>query len=347
MTIAKTLERLGRTYELTEFSIQSLSIREHVSPALKGDEVCLKVNAVSLNYRDLLMVRGHYNPKLRFPVTPCSDGAGEIVEVGDAVKNFKVGDRVVANFMPDWIAGRLDERAARSALGGGGIGMLSEYVVLKEAALVAIPSHLSFEEAATLPCAAVTAWNALIATGNLKPGDTVLTLGTGGVSIFAIQIAMLAGADVIATSSSNDKLERLKKMGVKKLVNYKETADWSKVVLDLTGGRGVDHVVEVGGQGTIEKSLKSAALGGHVALIGVLAEPTGDFNPISILMKNIRVQGIYVGSREMFENMNRTFALHQLKPVIDKVFSFTEAPKAFDWLASGQHFGKVVIRISD
>ena len=341
-----TTQATLRAYEVKEFGIDSLAIQEQAAPALKAHEVRVKVHAVSLNYRDLMMVKGVYNPKMNRPFTPCSDGSGEVIEIGGSVTKWKVGDRVMAAFMPGWTSGRLHEGAGRSALGAGGVGMLSESVVLSEEAFVAIPEHLSYEEAATLPCAAVTSWQALIESGNLRAGETVLTLGTGGVSIFAIQFAIMSGAEVIATSSSDEKLEQLKKLGVTKLINYKKTPDWAKEVMKLTDGKGVDHVVEVGGAGTLENSLKSTSFAGHVAVIGVLTGVQADLNPRLILMKNIRVQGIFVGSREMFENMNRAITAHKLKPVIDKVFPFEEAAKAWQWLESGSHFGKVVIRVS-
>jgi NADPH:quinone reductase-like Zn-dependent oxidoreductase len=341
-----TTQATFRCYELDEFGIQSLAIKNRQATELKPYEVLVMVHAVSLNYRDLMMVLGRYNPKMKRPFTPCSDGAGTVLEVGSEVKRFKAGDRVMGAFMPDWTGGRLSEDSGRSALGGGGTGMLAEQVALPEHGLVRIPDHLSFEEAATLPCAAVTAWNALIESGNLRPGETVLTLGTGGVSVFAIQIALMTGCDVIATSGSDEKLARLKEMGVTKTINYKTTPDWSAEVLKLTGKRGVDHVVEVGGAGTLDQSLKSTAPAGHVAVIGVLSGVQTDLNPRLILMKNLRVQGIFVGSREMFENMNRAIDLHKLKPVVDKVFPFEQAADAWKWMESGSHFGKIVINVS-
>jgi NADPH:quinone reductase-like Zn-dependent oxidoreductase len=345
MAIASTAAGLVRAYDLTELSINGLSIKEKPLQELRSSEVRVKLHAVSLNYRDLMMVKGAYNPRLRLPMTPCSDGAGEVVEVGSEVKKWKVGDRVMATFMPGWISGRLTEAAGRSALGGGGTGMLAESVVLSEEGFVKIPDHLSFEEAATLPCAAVTAWHSLVEAGGLKAGQTVLTLGTGGVSVFAIQLALLSGAEVIATSSSDEKLERLKKMGVHKLINYKTTPDWSKAVQQMTGGNGVDHVVEVGGAGTLDQSMKACAHAGRIGVIGVLAGGQGELNTRFILMKNLLIQGIFVGSREMFENMNAAISTHKLKPVIDKVFDFADAQKAWQHLESGAHFGKVVIRL--
>jgi NADPH:quinone reductase-like Zn-dependent oxidoreductase len=303
------------------------------------------MKAWSLNYRDLMIARGHYDPKLKMPAVPLSDGMGEVVEVGPGVSRVKVGDRVMANFMPKWVAGEIDDLNARSALGGGGPeGMLAEYVAIHEEGLVHVPQHLSDEEAATLPCAAVTAWHALVGEGSLKAGDSVLVLGTGGVSIFALQFAHLQGARVIATSSSDKKLERALEMGASDGINYANTPKWDANVRELTGGRGVDYVVEVGGAGTLTQSMKCVRAGGQISLIGVLSGGTGQINPLPILMRNIRVQGIFVGSREMFEAMNRAISLAKLKPAVDKVFDFKDAVAAYEYMETGKHFGKVVVR---
>ena len=256
----------------------------------------------------------------------------------------KPGQCVVASFMPGWVEGPPDEEKARSALGGGGDGMLAELVVLPEQGLLPYPGHLSFLEAATLPCAAVTAWNALVESGGIKPGDSVLVQGTGGVSLFALQFAHLAGARVIVTSKSDDKLARAREMGASELINYMTTPAWDKRIRELTDGKGVDMIVEVGGAGTLPTSLKAARLGGYIALIGVLSGG-GDVNPVPILMKNIRVQGIFVGSRRMFEAMNRAIEKAELRPVIDRVFHFDQAREAMAHMESGAHFGKVVIRV--
>ena len=243
-----------KAYRLHEFSgPESLRREELPSPTPGPGQVLVRVRAASLNYRDLMISRGVYNPKMPLPRIPLSDGAGEVVAAGPGASRFKPGDRVAANFMPAWIGGQLDETKARSALGGEVDGMLAEEVALPEDGLVRIPEHLSFEEAATLPCAALTAWHALVVSGGIKPGDTVLTQGTGGVSIFAIQFARLAGARVIATSSHDDKLERVKELGASDGINYKTTPDWDRRVRELTGGVGVDHVVEVGGAGTLRE----------------------------------------------------------------------------------------------
>jgi NADPH:quinone reductase-like Zn-dependent oxidoreductase len=257
------------------------------------------------------------------------------------VTRFKPGDRVAGCFMQHWDSGALTDEKAKSALGGALQGVLAEQVILAEEGLVPIPEKLSFEEAATLPCAALTAWHALVNSGNVKAGETVLVQGTGGVSLFALQFALMHGARVIGTSSSDEKLERVKKMGAAIGINYKTTPEWGKKAVELTGG--VDHVVEVGGGGTLGESLRAVKHGGHVAMIGILSG-TAAANPVPILMKAIRVQGIFVGSREMFEQMNRAIALHNLKPVIDRVFPFDQAAEALKHMQSGSHFGKIVIR---
>src|SRR5262245_41102544 len=286
------------------FGIDNLAPAERPEPKPGPGQVVLKMRAVSLNYRDLLVVKGLYNPKLRLPLVPLSDGAGEIAAVGEGVTRVKVGERVAGLFMQKWLAGEVNEEIAKSSLGGGGTGMLAEYVALHEDGVVRVPDHLSDEDAATLPCAAVTAWHALVTEGGVKAGDSVLTQGTGGVSLFALQFARLQGARVLATSSSDAKLERVLKMGASDGINYKTTPDWDKRVRELTGEVGVAHGVELGGAGTRGNSLRAVRLGGRISVIGVLTGG-GEVNPLPILMKNVRVQGIYVGSREMFEAMNR------------------------------------------
>jgi NADPH:quinone reductase-like Zn-dependent oxidoreductase len=306
----------------------------------------IRLQAVSLNYRDLLMARGTYNPKLKLPMIPLSDGAGEVVATGAGVTRFKAGDPVIACFMPEWVDGPPDDEKARSALGGGGVGLLAELAVLPEHGLVKVPSHLSAVEAATLPCAGVTAWNALVASGGIKPGDTVLVQGTGGVSLFALQLARLAGARVIATSGNDQKLARALELGAAAGINYKTVPDWDKRARELTGGKGVDMIVEVGGAGTLARSMRAIRIGGCIAMIGVLSGVTAEVNPMPILMKSIRVTGIFVGSRAMFEAMNRAIELGQVHPVVDSVFEFDQAPEALKYLESGAHFGKIVVQIS-
>jgi NADPH:quinone reductase-like Zn-dependent oxidoreductase len=339
------MERAMKVIELqNSFGIDSLAAVDRPEPKPGPGQVLLKMRAWSLNYRDLLVVKGLYNPKLKLPMTPLSDGVGVVAAVGDGVTRVKVGERVAGCFLPGWIAGELTDAKSRTALGAGGPGMLAEQVVLNEEGVTPVPQHLEDVDAATLPCAALTAWHALVTEGGIKAGDTVLIQGTGGVSIFALQFAQMHGARVIATSSHNDKLERLRdEMRISDGINYKEIPDWDAKVRELTGGVGVDHVVEVGGAGTLNQSLKAVRAGGRIYLIGVLAAG-GNVNPTPILMKNVRVQGIFVGSREMFEAMNRAIALHRMWPVTGRVFGFDEIRAALAYMESGAHFGKVCLR---
>lgn len=332
-----------KAVELGAFGIDSLRVVDRPEPKPGHGQVLLKMRAWSLNFRDLLVVKGLYHPKLKFPFVPLSDGVGEVAAIGEGVTRVKVGDRVAGCFMQGWLAGELTDASFKTGLGGGPQGILAEKVVLSEDGVTHVPAHLSDDEAATLPCAALTAWHALVVEGHVKAGDTVLVQGTGGVSIFALQFARLIGARVIATSSSNEKLARVRQLGASDGINYKETPDWEDRVRELTGGTGVDHVVEVGGAGTFNKSLKAVRIAGRIYLIGVLAGP-GNVNLMPILMKNVRVQGIMVGSREIFETMNRAIALHQLRPVVDRVFGFGEIREALKHLESGAHFGKVCLR---
>ena len=327
------------------FGIDNLALEETAQPEPGPGQALVKMRAWSLNFRDLLVVRGLYKPKLKFPFQMISDGAGDVVAIGAGVTRVKVGDRVAGCFMQKWIEGGPSDAKAASALGGDIPGLAAEYVVLDAEGLVHAPAGLSYEEVATLPCAAVTAWNGLVTAGHLSPGDTVLVQGTGGVSIFALQFAKMIGARVIATSSSDAKLEKLKALGANDLINYKSTPDWGKKARELSGGRGVDHVVEVGGAGTLAQSLTAVRPGGRISMIGVLSSGEGEAMPIfPILMKAVTVQGIFVGSREMFEAMNAAITLNGLKPVIDsKKFSFAEFPEALRYMESGAHFGKIVL----
>jgi NADPH:quinone reductase-like Zn-dependent oxidoreductase len=318
-------------------------------PIVGSFDVVLRPRAVSLNYRDSLVVAGAYATGGRTPAgaIPCSDAAGDIVAIGDRVTRVRVGDRVTSTFAPDWIAGSLTRAALRTTLGSGqGIGVLAERVVLPETAVVPVPAGLSFDEAATLPCAALTAWHALFEEVAVGPGLTVLTLGSGGVSTFALQFAVHAGATVIATSSDDQKLERMRARGARHGVNYRETPAWGERVRDLAGGEGVDVVIEVGGQGTLEQSCRAVRPGGTIALIGTVAGPAS-VNLTPVLLRNIRVQGVTVGSREMFDRMNQAIAAWQIRPVIDRIFPFEDAPRAYHHLVSGQHIGKIVIRVDD
>lgn len=332
-----------KVYEFKQFGLDNLSLVERDEPQPRAREVVVKFHAASLNYRDVLFHRGIYNPHARFPAVPLSDGAGEVVAVGEGVTHWKVGERVCTIYYPDWLDGASPADARRRSPGEGELdGVLREYGAFDEDALVRAPEHLSYEEAATLPCAAVTAWNALVCVGSLKAGDTVLTLGTGGVSVFALQFAKMHGARVVATSSSDEKLERVRELGADETVNYKRTPDWDKEVLRLTEGAGVDHVVEVGGAGTLARSVNAARVGGVVSLIGVLTGGAG-FDPVRVLVKELRLQGVRVGSRRMFEEMNRAVESNRLRPVVGKTFAFGEAREALNYMETGSHFGKIVI----
>jgi NADPH:quinone reductase-like Zn-dependent oxidoreductase len=324
------------------FGLDSLTLTERPEPRPGPGQVLLRMSAWSLNSRDLMLVKGTYNPNLRFPFIPLSDGVGEIVAVGEGVSRVKPGDRVAGVFMQKWMEGELTEEKARSALGGAIAGVAAEAVVLEADGVVSVPEHLTDAEAATLPCAAVTAWHALVAAGKLRAGDTVLTQGTGGVSLFSIQFAKGLGARVIATSSSDTKLARVLAQGASDGINYKTTPEWGNRVRELTGGVGVDHVVEVGGAGTFAESIRAVRMGGRISLIGVLSG-VGTVNPTPILMRNICVQGIFVGSRAMFEAMNESITRHRIRPVVDRVFPFSELREALRHMERGAHFGKIAL----
>lgn len=335
-----------KAYEIQKFGIEDLAEVERPMPAPGPGEVLVRFRAASLNYRDLMVVAGTYNPRMKVPAVPLSDGAGEVEAVGEGAVKWHPGDRVMPIFAQHWLDGEVDDAKRRSALGAGAYwdGVLREYGVFSEEALVRVPEHLSFEEAATLPCAALTAWNALAVSGRLKAGDIVLTLGTGGVSVFALQFAKLSGARVIATTGSDEKVWRLKELCADEVINYRSREDWDRAVLEATQNFGVDHVVEVGGAGTLSRSLSAVRIGGHIALIGALSGPA-DFNPIGVFMKSVRMQGIFVGSRKMFEDMIKAIEVAKMRPVIDRVFDFDDVREAMRYMESGSHFGKIVVRI--
>ncbi len=334
-----------KVFEIRDgFGLDALAPGERPVPVPGVGQVLVKMKAVSVNYRDLLVVKGLYNPRLVLPLIPFSDGAGEVVAVGPDVTRVKTGDRVAGIFMQGWLAGELTEAMAGTALGGAIDGVLAEYAVLREEGVVPLPEHLSWEEGATLPCAAVTAWHAVVEQG-VRPGDTILTLGTGGVSLFALQFARMAGARVLATSRSDGKLEQALQLGASEGINATTIPEWDKEARQFTGGRGVDLVVEVGGAGTLSRSLRAVRSGGSISLIGVLTGTTGEANPLPAVMKGIRIQGIFVGSREMFERMNRAITLHGLHPVVDRIFPFAEVRDALRYMESGAHFGKIVISL--
>jgi NADPH:quinone reductase-like Zn-dependent oxidoreductase len=327
------------------FGLDNLALVDRPDPRPGPGQALVRLRAASLNYRDLLTVEGKYNPKQKLPLIPCSDGAGEVVEIGDGVTRVQPGDRMCVNFAQRWISGVPTREKLRSTLGGPLDGTLAELAVFDQEGLVRIPDHLSNEEAATLPCAALTAWTALVAEGGITAADTVLVQGTGGVSLFALQLARLLGARVIVTSSRDDKLARAREMGAAEGINYKETPEWGVRAKELTGGAGVDHVVEVGGAGTLQQSLRAVRFGGTISLIGNLAGTKTELLLTQVFMQNIRLNGILVGHRESFEAMNRAIAFHRLHPVIDQIFPLEEARAAFDHMAAGDHFGKIVIRI--
>jgi len=333
-----------QAYEIvSDDGIDALQLSQRDAPTPGPGEVLVAVRASSLNYRDLLTV---LDPKPRgivYPRIPNSDGAGEVLAVGQGVTRFRPGDRVAGCFFQRWSAGEITADGMASALGGALDGVLAEQVVLREDGLVSLPAHLSFAEGACLPCAALTAWHALVEKGRLTAGETVLLLGTGGVSVFALQFAAMHGARAVVTSSSDEKLARARDLGAWATVNYRSTPDWDARVLELTDGAGVDHVVEVGGAGTLARSINAVRVAGHIALIGVLTG--GEINPTLLMRKSIRLNGIYVGSRQMFEAMNRAIAAQQLQPVIHESFAFADARAAFHAMQAAGHFGKIVIEI--
>jgi NADPH:quinone reductase-like Zn-dependent oxidoreductase len=332
-----------RAYQLQGTGIDALVKVELPTPKPGPRQVLVKVAACSLNYRDLAIAIGSYRMPVKPNLVPLSDGAGEVVAVGDGVTRVKVGDRVAGCFFQRWIAGPMAPDTHMSSLGGGLDGMLAEYALLDEYGVVKLPAQLSLDDGATLPCAAVTAWHALAEHARIVAGQSVLVQGTGGVSIFALQFAHLMGAQVIVTSSSEAKLARAKELGATHVVNYKTTPEWQEAVVEMSGG-GVDHVVEVGGPGTLARSLRAIRVGGKITMIGVLSG-AAEINPMLIFSRRANVQGISVGSLQMFEAMNRAIAAGGLKPVIDKVFAFDQAREAYRHLQSAQHFGKIVIRV--
>lgn len=335
-----------RVYEIAApEGMDSWRAAERPEPKPGRGQVLVRIHAASLNFRDLLIVNGLYPFAVNYgALVPLSDGAGEIVAVGPEVRRFKGGERVAGIFAQSWLGGEQVSDAWHTSLGGAIDGVLADYQVFDEDGLVTLPDHLSYEGAASLPCAAVTAWNSLYGLKPLRAGQTVLTLGTGGVSIFAIQLARAAGARVIATSSSDDKLEKTRALGAHETINYRTHPKWEKEVLRLTDGVGVDHVVEIGGTGTLQRSIASTKAGGHIGLIGLLAQGTA-IDPLAILAGSNILRGVMVGSREMFEAMNQVIALHKIQPVIDRTFGFDEAKAALGYLAQGSHVGKVVIRL--
>jgi len=337
-----------RAYELTAggSSIDALRRCERPDPKPGPAQILVRIQAVSLNYRDIMIARGHYmGGPVGSNVIPLSDGAGEVIAAGSAVKRFRVGDRVAGTFFRNWIDGAPPPGPLVALGAPPADGVLAEYAVFDEQDAVAVPAHLSVEAAAALPCAAVTAWRALVELGHVAPGETVLLIGTGGVSIFALQFARLAGARALITSSSDEKLERARSLGADGCINYRTSPDWEREVMKLTDGRGVDHVLEVGGSGTLSRSIASVAVGGRIALIGVLTGVGDPGSPYGLLGRQASIHGVFVGSRGHFERMNAAIAVNRLEPIVDRIFRFDEAAAAYRYLESGAHFGKVALCI--
>jgi NADPH:quinone reductase-like Zn-dependent oxidoreductase len=323
--------------------ISALRIVDLPMPSVGPGQVLVKMHAAALNFRDLLVVTGQFPRAQQEVIVPLCDGAGEVVEAGADVTTVKIGDRVTPLYNQRWMAGEMQDSDTAWSIGGCLDGVAAEYRVFDEMGVLKFPDHLSYEEAATLPCAGVTVWNALHGPRPLAAGDTLLTLGTGGVSIHALQMAKAAGAEVIVTSSSDEKLARAKALGADHVINYGATPDWDVPVRAITGGRGVDHVIENGGGGTMLRSIKSTRRGGWIHIIGLIAP--GEIDPVHILLSGVTVRGQEVGSREMFAAMNRSLAHSKIKPVVDKVFAFDQLPAALDELGEGRHFGKLVLSI--
>lgn len=323
-----------------EKGINALNLQEMTPRELKPGEVAVRVHAASLNYRDLINVNQGVSQEL----IPFSDGAGIVEEVGKEVARLKKGDRVVGLFFPFWQSGEIDAYKFYSARGGVPTdGMLAQYVYGHEDSFLKFPEYLSFEEASTLPCAGLTAWNALIVRGKLKPGETIVIMGTGGVALFALQISKNLGARVILLSSSESKLEKAKNMGADELINYKKNPNWEDLVLEKTSQLGADLVLELGGSGTLGKSMASAKINGRISMVGVLTGFAGQVNPLPIIRKSLSVNGIYVGSADMQRQFHKALEANKLHPVIDRVFKFGQVREAYDYMQKGQHFGKIVI----
>ena len=334
-----------RAYRFDSFdSLDELRIHEEAEPRPQRGEVLVRVHAVSLNFRDIAMLRGRYPRKCVPGLIPTSDAAGEIVAVGEGVRALKVGDRVIGAFHPRWFGGEMPSTIASDTYGAESDGWLCELKAISQEAVVPLPEALSYEEASALPCAGVTAWTALTGPLPIRAGHTVLVQGSGGVSIFALQVARAVGATVIATTSSEAKAEQLKAMGAAHVVNYVDEPEWGRRVRELTNGRGVDRVVEVGGPGTIVQSLRAVALGGEIASIGFLSTENPGIDFFQLKASGASIRNVTVGDRAALLDFSRAVAATGLKPVIDRVFAFDEAREAFAHLESGAHFGKVVVR---
>lgn len=328
-----------------DWSMEHLKVAERTQPKPGPGEVLLHMKAASVNYRDLVVpLRGYGSFTGTLPLVPISDGVGEVAEIGTGVTRVATGDRVCPMFMQKWIAGEPDLNRLTSTLGGPMDGVMQEYMVMDEEGLAKAPEYLTNEEASTLPCAALTAWSALVTEGNVKAGDTVLLQGTGGVSLFALQFSKLIGAKVLIISSSDDKLKKAAALGADEGINYKNAPEWGKAVKKLTGGKGVDHIIEVGGEKTLPQSLRVIRPGGTISMIGVLSGINMGVSLGLIVTRKVRLQGITVGHRDSFEAMTRAMSQHQIKPVIDRLFPFEELKEAMEYLRQGKHFGKICIR---
>lgn len=335
-----------RAFQLARVGLDGLEMVELPAPRPGAGQVRVRVRAASLNYRDLAIATGAYaRSPIKLPLIPLSDGAGEVVEVGKGVTGLKPGDRVMANFFPNWRDGAPDSAKQSAALGGSVDGVLAEEVVWEADAVLVVPPHLSWEEAATLPCAGLTAWVALRELGGMERGQTLLALGTGGVSVFALQIAKASGCRAIVTSSSDEKLERARGLGADGLVNYRKEPNWDSRARELSGGDGVDQILEVAGGKTLPKSLAALKQGGHLTLVGFLSGERASVDPAEARERGIRVDGIYVGSVSHFRAFRDFVQATGLKPVVDRVFELTEARRAYDCLQEAGHFGKLVIRL--
>ena len=333
-----------KSFEIQAFGMDNLKIVDREIPRPGAREVLVRMTAASLNYRDYLVVKGDYNPKMKLPRVPLSDGAGVVEEIGPEVTRVRKGERVAGCFMQTWIEGPPTPEKGESALGGAINGVLSEYVVFHEDGLVKAPPSLTDEEVAALPCAGVTAWHALFEHSSFAPGNAVLLQGTGGVSTLALLFARAAGLRILVTSSSDEKIGLAREIGADETINYKKTPDWDKEARKLTDGLGVDHVIDVGGNDTMPRSLKAVRTGGVISSIGILAGKEPSISAGQILMNSIRVQGIYVGSRAMFEQMNRAIDFHGMKPVINKVFPWTGFKEALRHMEGQSHFGKICLK---
>lgn len=334
-----------RAYRFSTFGIDAVRFQDIPDPEPGPGEVVLDVKAFSLNYRDLMVVKGLYNPKLRLPATPVSDGAGVVSAIGPGVTSVRAGDRVMSHFIANWVAGPFRQDYVASTLGTPGAGLAAERVLLPAHAVVPLPRGYDFAQASTLPIAALTAWSALITEGEVKPGQTVLTLGTGGVSVFAVQLGRALGARMIITSSSDEKLAQARSIGADGTVNYAEHSEWERQVLALTGGEGVDLAVETAGPGTLDRTLKAVRAGGRIALMGALTGRQGNVTTGLILMKRLRICGIMVDSRAAFEAMCRFIEQHHIEPVISARFTFDQFPDALRHMEAGRHFGKIVVTL--